>query len=327
MKNNNHVIEIKSLEQYIEEIKKICLPEKKTAFPKVYFRGEANKDWETEASLFRGKLEDADSFKEDNSYYKNVNYTKESDLITSALIHCPQAFEKCPNAISRLILMQHYGLPTRLYDVTANPLVALYFACNFEPEIDGKVLFTKSENNLWSSQYVNTLAEINEELENDDKHITLIELIHYCKKKSIVPFGNEPDFSPSLFQNVTRSFLFQSPLDNERIKRQQGAMIFSSLLTVLDEEKEDYYKLVKKKEYSSTDLKSMEQFRFIKGDIKLRSMFAEKEFHIIHQYKEDILNELNMVGINEAFLFPELEHQFKTIKYQNVPQSEWIEIK
>ena len=121
--------------------------------------------------------------------------------------------------------------------------------------------------------------------------------------------------------------MFQSPLDNERIKRQQGAMIFSSLLTVLDEEKEDYYKLVKKKEYSSTDLKSMEQFRFIKGDIKLRSMFEEKEFHIIHQYKEDILNELNMVGINEAFLFPELEHQFKTIKYQNVPQSEWIEIK
>ena len=70
----------------------------------------------------------------------------------------------------------------------------------------------------------------------------------------------------------------------------------------------------------------MEQFHFIKGNINLRYLFARKEFHIIHQYKDDILKELNMVGINEAFLFPELEHQFRTIKSQNVPQSEWIEI-
>ena len=43
--------------------------------------------------------------------------------------HEPQSFSECKSALDYLVQMQHYGLPTRLLDMTTNPLVALYFAC------------------------------------------------------------------------------------------------------------------------------------------------------------------------------------------------------
>ena len=71
-------------------------------------------------------------------------------------------------------------------------------------------------------------------------------------------------------------------------------------------------------------IKEIKSFLFMNGEVNLREMFAEDEFVIPKRYKKTILKELDMVGINEASVYPELEHQFKTIKHQNVPQSNWM---
>lgn len=47
---------------------------------------------------------------------------------------CPNEF--LGNRFDSLVKMQHFGMPTRLLDTTTNPLVALYFACESDKQLD-----------------------------------------------------------------------------------------------------------------------------------------------------------------------------------------------
>src|SRR5690606_29437809 len=77
------------------------------------FRGQQNREWKLEPSILRAPK-------------KHLEHEREMcrDLMA---IH-PQEFAGDHTMFDRLVRMQHYGLRSRLLDVTLNPLVALYFA-------------------------------------------------------------------------------------------------------------------------------------------------------------------------------------------------------
>lgn len=71
-----------------------------------FYRGVANKDYKLVSGIYRNKE------KEENYYFHELQ------------VRCPNILAHLKN-FNKLTYMQHYGSPTRLLDITANPLVGL----------------------------------------------------------------------------------------------------------------------------------------------------------------------------------------------------------
>ena len=87
--------------------------------PTFYFRGEAADFGEIRPSVMRKSPDDGTYEFRDH----------ESDMLIELITALPEPFERMTSSFARLALARHHGLPTRLLDITRNPLVALFNAC------------------------------------------------------------------------------------------------------------------------------------------------------------------------------------------------------
>ena len=84
----------------------------------IYFRGEAKRTWELRPCVMR---------KGAGGMFKLR--AAEGRMLIDLMTQRPEDFRDAPTALDQWMLAQHYGLKTRLLDITRNPLVALCGAC------------------------------------------------------------------------------------------------------------------------------------------------------------------------------------------------------
>jgi len=213
----------------------------------------------------------------------------------------PSEFVNDRSTLEQLARAQHYSAPTRLLDVTWNPLVALYFAANNNIRERGQVIRFRIKSNLvkyYDSDTVSCLANLSH-LKSEERRE--IEKSLQTLSKSIVKFNQVPSvdrllqfiraekayFRSEIHPDDLRSTLVVKPKQNsKRIIAQSGAFILFGLLQDLD----------------NTPPPGISIDRI----------------DITHS-KPDIIDELDAMSINERTLFPEIERSARYIAERYSP--------
>jgi len=266
-------IEIKSVHDIPEQVSR--LQKKKTNSEKLVWRGQPDYDYDIWPKLHR-----------ENSWLKN-----EFHMIEELKRRKPESFKYCKSRFEELSICQHYGLPTRLLDVSENPLIALYFACKSkekEKEKDGEIIpFKDPPLNYWDTR-VKCICFFSEIL---IEKILIESFYNELKAKhNISPNNDTKDLITYSIKNDSASTIFPL-INNDRLTIQQGAFLIFSVIS------DDKY--------------------FIKNQSNINYDVYKKNkvrFKILSGYKEKILKELEFYGITKARLYPEIEYQCTDIQ-------------
>lgn len=302
---------VKSIEEFIGRMKQI---KQETGF-EYYYRGHADYHYKLVPSIYRKR-------KKTNKSYIN----DEDKIFREIILRTPGEFSNEKTTIEKLVKMQHYGLPTRILDISSNPLVALFFACNEKSnQHDGEVValeIPKAHIKYYDSDTVSILSNIsrrpasfdisdalkafdqfvedpprkyvldpNDEEEVEWQAIRAFNHTHHIARLLHEIRDEKPQFlsiiNPKDFKRV---LAVRVKLNNGRIQKQAGAFLL--------------FGIDKKKQLSA---KVQDKWVVNKTNRQLNLRIAAHS-------KEVIIADLDKLGINESSLYPEIDRQAAYIK-------------
>lgn len=282
MVKSDKKVEVKSLAEYIDIVSSIAEPPVEVGGyqKKLVYRGLSWTGYELIPSILRYPSERV----------MNSLVNKELDLIEQAQLRFPGAYSD-DYPVFRLAKLQHYGLPTRMMDVTSNALVALYFACQNSkdnPNTHGEVVAFSGGIEVAFSPRANAIADTatfsgNAYMPLNTFYYRVSQQSYYVRRK----YPDDSKYQEKVLERFCAAIKKPIIVDvgniTERQKNQQGKFImFPNEIRIIGDElmlTDDLVELPKD------------------SDMVVKRIIVDKDA------KKEILLQLQRFGITKDFLF------------------------
>ena len=272
-------MKVKSIAQFLKFIRKLQA-EHPTEI--LYFRGESNSAWELRPSVMREGF-----------------LAFESQMLTDLLTRQPSEFADKETAMSQWVLAQHHGLKTRFLDITKNPLIALFFACESNAYNEGRLHTFAVPHDLirpFNSDRVSIIANFAKLMPREQNILLSNDLGDFSTEyrdamRHLYQLIREekPHFEENIdFLDFFRVLIVEPQLSSARILAQSGAFLVSA-----------FHRRLERREIESFNARI--------------PVYAHYMPTISWNHKRSILRELRLLNITRETLFPGLDESARAI--------------
>lgn len=250
----------------------------------VAFRGQADESWSVLPSAFRSEKV----------------FQKERVFLREFIRQIPN---ECSDLsyFDILVKAQHFGIPTRLLDLTTNPLVALFFACTDLKDKDGAVYITKPDSAFFQSE-----------------PSVEAQMFYLFDHKMGTDWTSHQ--TSLLAKNLTTNVLFYSSVDGIKCldywldsKTSNPLFILPKLTNIRVRAQQGLFALYRTSLVEIRQPNGITQKKFLAPKEQIFDNPFLCKIIIPASFKSDLLSKLKVLGISKSTLFPGLEENIQEI--------------
>ncbi len=264
---------------------------------KFIYRGQGDSNWELKSSLERSI----------SKFYPNnvdnmLSFIEEKTLLKEFMWKYPLysiSVPKKDELVEWLTIMQHYGAPTRLIDITKSIFIAVYFALA-ETAFDNSSIWAINRHIITTPITEKYFRETNTNMVSHDVvEKETLRQANQILRDEVQISSNEPSI-----------FYISPSIVNERISKQQGGFLMPADISIpFTELLKSYYRNEPSCIAFSDLISYAEKAKFAQTDITILKINIPKELNL------EIVKYLRAMNITSEVLFPGLDGLCRSLSY------------